>query len=108
MDLRVDVPRMVASPRLRRPRPLGHEHVGHQLLEHAAAPARHDVQPGIGVRTLVHPDAEVFAPSPTGGIWGHVQSGGKVRQLWKCADAGICCFAMPRWVVMRVSETVVS
>ena len=50
---------MVDAPGPRRPAGLGDEQVGHQGLEHVAAPARHDVHATVGVGALEDVDAVV-------------------------------------------------
>lgn len=52
---------MVAAPALRCPRRLGNEDVGHELLEHRAAPTGHDPHAAVGVGALVDLDPEIGA-----------------------------------------------
>ena len=64
LDLALHEERVVAAPRPRAPRLLGHEQRHHQRLEHAPAPGRHDLHPAVGQRTLEDPDAVVLLPGP--------------------------------------------
>ena len=64
LDLAPHEERVVAAPRPRAPRLLGHEQRHHQRLEHAAAPGRHDVHAAVGQRALEDADAVVLLPRP--------------------------------------------
>ncbi len=78
LALGAHVERVVASPRVRRPGCLVDEDVGHELLEHRAAPAGDDAHAAVGVGALVDVDAEVGRGSrPTGCISCQIQSHGR-------------------------------
>ncbi len=64
LTLGPDVQRVVDAPAARRPARLRDEHVGHELLEHAAAPAGDDVHAAVGVGALVDVEPQVGAVLP--------------------------------------------